>query len=40
MPLNIRRNEFVDNNKSLCEENCDLMEYIYEKEKAKCSYRC
>ena len=35
--LNDRRNEFVDNNMSLCEENCDLIEYIQEKEKAKCS---
>ena len=35
--LKDRRNEFVDNNMSLCEENCDLIEYISIKEKAKCS---
>ena len=35
--LKDRRNEFVDNNMSLCEENCDLIEYNYTKEKAKCS---
>ena len=32
-----RRNEFVDNNMSLCEENCELIDYDYTKEKAKCS---
>ena len=37
IPLNDRRNEFVDNNMSLCEENCILIEYDYAKEKAKCS---
>ena len=35
--LNDRRNEFVNNNISLCEENCELIEYDYSKEKAKCS---
>ena len=35
--LNDRRNEFVDNNMTLCEENCDLIEYNYVKEKVKCS---
>ena len=35
--LKDRQNEFVNNNISLCEENCDLIEYNYEKEKAKCS---
>ena len=35
--LNDRRNEFVDNNLTLCEENCKLVEYNYNKEKAKCS---
>ena len=33
--LNDRRNEFVNNNLSLCEENCELIEYDYIKEKAK-----
>ena len=37
IPLNDRRNEFVDNNMALCEENCQLIEYNYAKEKAKCS---
>ena len=35
--LQDRRNEFVDNNMALCEENCELIEYNYEKEKSKCS---
>ena len=35
--LNDRRNEFVYNNKTLCEENCKLIGYDYIKEKAKCS---
>ena len=35
--LNDRRNEFVNNNLSLCEENCELIAYDYNKEKSKCS---
>ena len=35
--LKDRKKEFVNNNMSLCEENCELIEYIKEKEKAKCS---
>ena len=35
--LKDRRNEFVDNNMSLCEENCDLINYDFNTEKAKCS---
>ena len=35
--LKDRKNEFIDNNMSLCEENCDLIEYNHIKEKAKCS---
>ena len=35
--LKDRKNEFVDNNMSLCEENCELIDYDYSKEKAKCS---
>ena len=35
--LNDRRNEFVDNNLTLCEENCKFVEYNHIKEKAKCS---
>jgi hypothetical protein len=35
--LKDRRNEFVENNMTLCEENCVLIEYNYTKEKAKCS---
>ena len=35
--LKDRKNEFIDNNMSLCEENCDLIEYNKTKQKAKCS---
>ena len=35
--LKDRKNEFVENNKTLCEENCDLIDYNYTNEKAKCS---
>ena len=35
--LKDRKNEFIENNMSLCEENCELIEYNTEKEKAKCS---
>ena len=35
--LKDRKNEFIDNNMSLCEENCDLIEYNFTKGKAKCS---
>ena len=35
--LKDRRNEFVNNNMSLCEENCELIEYNNINEKAKCS---
>ena len=34
--LDDRRNEFAKNNMSLCEENCDLVEYNYNTKKAKC----
>ena len=37
IPLKTRRNEFVDKNMTLCEENCDLIDYNYKKEKSKCS---
>ena len=32
-----RKNEYINNNMSLCEENCDLIDYNYETKKAKCS---
>ena len=32
-----RRNNFIDNNMSLCEEDCNLVKYNYTEEKAKCS---
>ena len=32
-----RRNEFIDNDMSLCEENCDLIDYNYDTKKSKCS---
>ena len=35
--LKDRRNEFIENNMTLCQENCDLIGYNYEKAKAKCS---
>ena len=35
--LNDRREEFIDNNLTLCEEDCDLIEYDYTYKKAKCS---
>ena len=35
--LKDRRKEFVVNNMSLCEENCELIGYNYNKEKVKCS---
>ena len=34
--LKDRKNEFVKNNMSLCEENCELIEYNPKTEKAKC----
>ena len=35
--LKDRKNEFVNNNMSLCEENCELIGYDQVKNKAKCS---
>ena len=35
--LDDRRNEFIINNMSLCEENCELINYDYCNKKAKCS---
>jgi len=35
--LKDRKNEYVNNNMSLCEENCNLIKYDSEKGKAKCS---
>jgi hypothetical protein len=35
--LNDRRNEFINNDMSLCEENCELTSYDNIKERAKCS---
>ena len=35
--LKDRRNEFVENNMTLCEGNCDLINYNYSNEKVKCS---
>ena len=37
IPLNDRRNEYINNNMSLCEKNCDLVNYDYNKKRAKCS---
>ena len=35
--LDDRRKEFINNNMSLCEENCELINYDINIEKAKCS---
>ena len=35
--LKNRRNNFIENNLTLCEENCVLIEYNYAKERVKCS---
>ena len=35
--LKDRKNEYVNNNMSLCQENCELVEYDLKSEKAKCS---
>ena len=32
-----RKNNFIENNMTLCEENCDLIDYNYTTKKAKCS---
>ena len=37
IPLKDRRNAFVNNNLSLCEENCELVDYNKETKKVKCS---
>ena len=37
IPIKDRRNEFVDNNMYLCEENCELIDYNYNTQKSKCS---
>jgi len=34
--LNDRKNEFVTNNKTVCQENCDFANYDYDIQKAKC----
>ena len=35
--LNDRKNEFIDNNMTLCEEDCSLVEYNKNTEKVKCN---
>ena len=35
--LKDRRNEFIENNMALCEENCEFIDYNYNIEKVKCS---
>ena len=35
--LNDRKNKFVNDNLTLCEEDCDLVDYNFTTEKAKCS---
>ena len=35
--LSDRKNEYINNNMTLCEENCKLIEYNYTSKRAKCS---
>ena len=35
--LDDRKNEFILNNKTVCQEKCDFSDYNYEIQKAKCS---
>ena len=35
--LTYRKNEFIDNNMTLCDENCEFIEYDYKNRKTKCS---
>ena len=35
--LNDRKKKFMDKNMTLCEENCNLIDYDYKTENAKCS---
>ena len=37
IPLNDRKEEFIENNMTLCEENCKFVEYNYINKKAKCT---
>ena len=37
IPLNDRKNEFINNNMTLCVEDCILINYNYTTKKAKCS---
>ena len=37
IPLNDRKNEFIKNNMTLCEEDCILIDYNFTTKKAKCS---
>ena len=37
IPLNDRKNEFIKNNMTLCEEDCILKDYNFTTKKAKCS---
>ena len=37
IPLKDRKEEFVKNNKTVCQENCDFIDYDYQIQKAKCS---
>ena len=37
IPLSDRKKEFINNNMTLCEEDCTLIDYNYTSKKAKCS---
>ena len=37
--INDRKKEFVEDNKTVCQEYCDFYDYIYNIQKANCSCR-
>ena len=37
IPLSDRKKDFIDNNMTLCEENCKFVDYDYKNKKARCS---
>ena len=37
IPLADRKNEFLDNNMTICEENCEIKSYDYNNKRVKCS---
>ena len=37
IPLKDRKNEFINNNMTICEENCEIKSYDYNNKRVKCS---